>query len=259
MGRWKGVRDRSISAVQCKGATVTPLHHTSMVRFLRFISGLAWVGLMTSCQKSADKDTSTAAPPSVGTSQQVFQVTGLVVAVNPLRKQVEIKHEAIPGYMPAMTMPFEVKQSAELGNLRPGLAVTFRLNVRPTEVWIDQIHGGNSPATNGPPPGSEVRVVRDVQPLELGDALPECHLIDESGRPISTAQFKGQVLAITFLFTRCPLPNFCPLMANHFAAVQKKLLAMPNAPTNWHLLTISFDPEFDKPEVLKAYAQAYHY
>jgi protein SCO1/2 len=102
-------------------------------------------------------------------------------------------------------------------------------------------------------------MVRDVEPLEIGDRLPEYHFTNQFGQPISTAQFKGQALAINFLFTRCPFPTYCPLTANNFAETQQKILSMPNAPTNWHLLTISFDPDFDKPVVLKAYGERYKY
>jgi protein SCO1/2 len=87
--------------------------------------------------------------------------------------------------------------------------------------------------------------------------LPEYHFTNQLGQAISTAQFKGQALAITFLFTRCPYPQYCPLLADHFAETQRKLLSMPKAPGNWHLLTISFDPEFDTPEVLRRYAEAH--
>jgi protein SCO1/2 len=87
--------------------------------------------------------------------------------------------------------------------------------------------------------------------------LPDYHFTNQLGQAISTAQFKGQALAITFLFTRCPFPDYCPRMANNFTAVQKQLLAIPNAPTNWHLLTITFDPENDTPEILRNYAEAH--
>src|SRR5438552_15018434 len=196
-------------------------------------------------------------PPN--THQKVFQVKGVVIAVKPREKSIEIKHEEIPGYMPAMTMPFDVRDTNELAGLQPGDAVSFRLIDAGTEGWIDQIRKLAIPATNSIPTAAPFRRVREVEPLSVGDPLPDYHLTNQLGQPLSTAQFKGQALAITFLFTRCPFPNFCPLMANHFAAAQQKLLAMPNAPTNWQLLTVSFDPEFDKPAILKAYAARYKY
>jgi len=191
--------------------------------------------------------------------QQAFQVKGIVVGVKPAEKTVEIKHEEIPGYMPAMTMPFEVKDSKDLAGLEPGDTVTFRMMVTETEGWIDQIKKVSGNSNNQPPLTGPFRMVKDVAPLDVGDALPEYHFTNQFNQPISTSQFKGQALAINFLFTRCPFPTFCPLTANNFALTQQKLLSMTSAPTNWHLLTISFDPEFDTPPILKAYGERYKY
>ncbi len=200
-----------------------------------------------------------AAEPSPSTNLQTFEVTGVVQSVDLRQSEVTIKHQAVVGYMPAMTMPFDVKDTNELTGLSPGEPVTFRLNVTAMEGWIDQIQKWGPPMTNDPQASAPVRLARDVEPLEVGDPLPEYQFIDQFGRPVSTAQFKGQALAITFLFTRCPYPNFCPRMANNFEKTQKKMLAAKQSATRWHLLTISFDPEFDTPPVLKAYAEAHHY
>src|SRR5207253_2367232 len=91
------------------------------------------------------------------------------------------------------------------------------------------------------------------------DVLPDYHFTNELGQAISTSQFKGQALAFTFFFTRCPYPTFCPLMSSNFSEAQKKLLALPDGPKNWHLLSISFDTENDSPEALKTYAAKYPY
>jgi protein SCO1/2 len=184
-------------------------------------------------------------------------VKGVVKELKTDGKTVEIRHEEIPNYMPAMTMPFEAKDPRELAGLAAGDTVTFRMTVTDTDVWIDQIRKLAPPKTNELPSNSTLRLVRDVDPLQIGDRLPDYHFTNELGQGVSTSQFKGQALALTFIFTRCPLPNFCPLMSNNFGEAQKKLLAMPNSPTNWHLLTISFDPEFDTPVILKAYAQRF--
>jgi protein SCO1/2 len=93
--------------------------------------------------------------------------------------------------------------------------------------------------------------VREVEPLNVGDTLPEYRFTNQLGQTIMTTQFRGQVLAITFIFTRCPFPTFCPRTMESFAETQRNLLA--HGPTNWHLLTLSFDPDFDTPAVLKAY------
>ena len=188
------------------------------------------------------------------TNQEIHSAIGVVIEVAPAEKRVTIKHDAVPGYMQAMTMPFDVKDTNELTGLAPGDAVSFRIVIQDDYGWVDQIRKTgkkiNIAVTSTP-----FSSAHDVEPLNEGDLLPDYHLTNQLGNAISTGQFKGQALAITFLFTRCPYPNFCPLMANNFAEAQKKLLAMPNAPTNWHLLTISFDPEFDTPEILRRYAE----
>jgi protein SCO1 len=197
---------------------------------------------------------------SPDTNLQTFQVRGLVISLNPAGKEVQIKHEAIPGYMPAMTMPFDVKDTNDLAQLKPGDPVSFRLTVARTDAWIDQIVKASAAAqTNGPPTSGMFRQVRDVEPLSVGEVLPACQLTNQFGQAFSTADFRGQAMAITFLFTRCPFPTFCPRMAVSFAETQGKMLARAGGATNWHLLTISFDPQFDTPAVLKAYGERFKY
>jgi len=225
-----------------------------MFRFLFRSVTVGWLLVFTvSCDRAKMQ---TPATVVAGTNRQVFQVKGVIVKVAPREKSVEIKHEEIHGYMPAMTMPFDVKDTNELAGLAPGDSVVFRMIVTDTEGWIEQIRKLGS--TNSVPTAGNFRLVRDVEPLNIGDRLPEYHFTNQLGQAFSTADFKGQALAITFLFTRCPFPTFCPKMANDFSETQQSLISAGNF-TNWHLLTVSFDPEFDKPVVLKSYAERYHY
>ena len=113
-----------------------------------------------------------------------------------------------------------------------------------------------APAADAKPKGT-FRRVRDVMPLNIGDALPNYPLTNHLGQAFSLGQFKGQALAITFIFTRCPFPEFCPRMGNHFAEAAKKLAADASGPTNWHLISISFDPEFDTPGIMRGYASRF--
>lgn len=198
------------------------------------------------------------AAAEIAASNQVFQVNGVVVEVAPEEKSVRIKHEEIPGYMKAMTMNFDVLDTNELAGLEPGDPVTFRMTVTDTYGWIDQIRK-TGPKRNDPPTTGPFRLVRDVEPLNVGDVLPDYTFTNQFGRTFSTSDFRGRVLAINFLFTRCPFPTYCPQTARYFMQTQQRLLSMTNAPTNWHFLTISFDPEFDTPAVLKAYAERYQY
>jgi protein SCO1/2 len=227
-----------------------------MVYYIR-ATIMVWLMLIAACRRAPEPAPSVS-PASQSTNRRSFQAKGIIQAVRPAQMEVVIKHEAIPDYMPAMTMPFDVKDPKLLTGLEPGQPVSFRLTVTDTEGWIDQIQSLGS-ATNIPSAIPRMHPVREVPALSQGDLLPEYHFINQFGKPLSTTQFKGQALAITFLFTRCPFPTFCPRMANQFAEAQQKLLAMTNGPVNWHLLTISFDPEFDTAAVLKAYAQSHHY
>ncbi len=228
-----------------------------MVRFV-----LVWCAggiLLSSCKKSAEPVSSSNGSTAPSTNLQVFEVKGIVKAIHLNRKEIEIKHEAIPNYMPGMTMPFDVKDTNELTGLAPEQPISFRLNVTETEGWVDKIKPLGPPQAAPAANVSSAHPIRATQPLQTGQPLPEYHLTNELGQPITTTQFKGQALAITFLFTRCPFPTFCPRLANDFEETQQKLLGLTNGPANWHLLTVSFDPEFDQPAVLKAYAEAHHY
>jgi protein SCO1 len=127
------------------------------------------------------------------------------------------------------------------------------------EGWIEQVTKLSASSPAELPSRETFRRVREVEPLSVGDLLPEYHFTNELGQAVSTSQFKGQALAFTFIFTTCPFPEFCPRMSNNFSEVQKKLLSMQNAVTNWHLLSISFDPEVDTPAILHAYARRFEY
>lgn len=230
------------------------------MKFCRLLLVAAGALVLTvSCTQESVTSTTNAPPaPPANTNTQVFQVKGVVVELQADGKTVKIKHEEIPGYMDAMTMPFEVRDTNELRGLAAGDPVSFRMTVTDTEGWIDQVKKLDLPKTNAPPATGPFRLVRDVEPLNVGDMLPEYHFTNQLGQAVKLSQFRGQALAITFIFTRCPFPTFCPLMSRNFAEGQTKLLATPNAPTNWHLLTITFDPEWDTPPRLKGYASQFH-
>jgi protein SCO1 len=145
------------------------------------------------------------------------------------------------------------KDPRELAGLAPGQTVLFRLVVTDDDSWIDEVTPLPEIAAVPAPPET-TRQVRWVEPLEAGQMLPPYPLTNQLGQAFGLTDFKGEVLAFTFIYTRCPLPNFCPRMTSHFLEVQRLLQNDPAAPKQWRLLTISFDPEHDTPAVLKAYA-----
>jgi protein SCO1 len=187
-----------------------------------------------------------------------YPVRGVVKEVNPTKKSVTVKHEEIPGYMMAMTMPFDVKNTNELRGLQPGDRITFKLLVTEKDGWIEHIVKlGASP--DEMPSRSNVEAVKAIAPLDPGQPLPAFHLTNELGQAVSLSDLKGKAFAMTFIFTRCPFPTFCPRMTSNFADVAKKMSERRDAPQNWTLLSISFDPQNDTPETLLKYAEAQHY
>ena len=191
--------------------------------------------------------------------QKTFQVKGTVKEVMAERKKVKLEHEEIPGYMAAMTMTFDVKEAAELANLQPGDTVSFRMIVTKNDGWIDQIKKTGAASTIVSAAPDNFRRVREVEPLKIGDPMPDYRFTNELGQAISLSELKGNAVAFTFIFTRCPFPTFCPRMSGNLAEAHQKLKTMANGPANWRLLSITIDPQFDTPAVLKSYAQRYKY
>ncbi len=195
--------------------------------------------------------------PAAGDLRQVFTGKGVVKEVEADGKTAVIQHEAIPKYMQAMTMPFEARDPAELRGIKAGDQISFHLVVTPKEGWIERItklHQAQDSLSSRP----SIQFTRAVAPLDEGDQLPDGHFTNELGRPVNLAQFKGQVLAFTFIFTSCPFPNFCPRMSGNFAETAAKLSQSREAPAKWHLFSITFDPQTDTPAKLLAYGKEWH-
>jgi protein SCO1/2 len=185
------------------------------------------------------------------TPAREYELKGQILAVRPERSEVVIKHEDIKGFMPGMTMPFKVKDGALLQGKDAGDLVTATLVVGEVEAHLRTLEKtGHAPLdlnsiTAAPPPPPDIR--------EPGDMLTDAKFVDQNGAPASLSAYRGHRVALTFIYTRCPLPEFCPLMDRHFAAVQKTLASTP-ALSDVRLVTITLDPAFDTPAVLKPYA-----
>lgn len=202
----------------------------------------------------ATRDTSDPAP---GTTN-IYEVKGVIQQIRPNGRTAVIRHEEVPGYMPAMTMPLSVKDTNDLAGVKAGDTVAFRLLVTHDDGWIDQVRVLEH--TNMPPvPPPTTRMVRNVDPLEIGDTLPNYPFVNEFGKDLHTDDFRGKAVAFTFIFTRCPFPNFCPRMTKNFEDTLKAMEADAQGPKNYQLLSISFDVQFDTPPALRAYALRAHY
>jgi protein SCO1/2 len=218
-------------------------------------------GMVVALFLLGERSTSVTVAPLTGASTniQVYQARGVVRELMPDGQSARIAHEAIPGFMGAMTMVLDVKDTNELKRVEPGDLVRFEMVITPEDGWIRKVERYGHTNLPGPPKPEQFRKVRNVDELAEGDALTNYTLTNQFGRAFQLADFKGQALAITFIFTRCPYPDFCPRMTGNFAAAQQKLKTTPGAPTNWHFLSLSFDVAHDIPPVLHAYAQRQHY
>ena len=177
--------------------------------------------------------------------ERSYQLTGQIVAIRPEAREVTIRHDDIEGFMPAMTMPFKVRNPELLENREAGDLVRATLVVRGAEAWLATLtRTGSAPVPPGAPapPG-----------LAPGDPVPDATLTDHLGETLSLAGLRGHPAAITFIYTRCPLPDFCPAIDRRFARVQGTIRRDP-ALHGAHLVSISIDPTHDTPTVLRAHA-----
>jgi protein SCO1 len=180
-----------------------------------------------------------------------YELKGQILAVDEAQHTLTIRHDDIPGFMPGMTMPFKVRDLALLEGRVPGDLVRATLAVTDTDAYLTSVDrvGHVELTAAEPPPGAPAPVA------VAGDEAPDAELIDETGRRRRLSEWRGSVVAVTFIYTRCPVPNFCPLMDRHFLAVQRALAADPQLAARAHLLSVSFDPDHDTPEVLAAHAR----
>jgi protein SCO1 len=181
-----------------------------------------------------------------------YDAHGVVRQIATDRHTVTIQHEAIAGYMPAMTMEFPVKDTNQFNGISSSDEIAFKLVVGEHDSWVEDVRlvaHRIEDVTNH-------MVIIHVPTAELmpGDRLPNYELTAEDGSRVHISDFRGRVLAFTFFFTRCPLPDFCPRMSQDFAETRKLMVNTPGGPTNWQFLSISFDPEFDQPAALSSYA-----
>ncbi|HEX8175189.1 MAG TPA: SCO family protein [Pyrinomonadaceae bacterium] len=184
-----------------------------------------------------------------------YELKGKVVSVNKAENRVSVSHEEIQGYMDAMTMPFAVRKNDywALDVLRPGDKLTAVLVVDGGLSWIENIV-----ITQESADATTTSEKSDAQPeAQPGDSVPNFTLINQDAKRIRLEQYRGRVLLLTFIYTRCPLPDYCPLMSDNFKAIEKELKLTPALYNSTHLLSISFDTEYDTPKVLKSYGGAY--
>ena len=182
-----------------------------------------------------------------------YQLVGQVLAVRPETSEILVRHEDIKGFMPAMTMPYRVKDAALLKDRAAGDLITATLTVEPELAWLSAItKTGTAPLPEDAP--TKIPAAAGVQLLKPGDVVPATPLVDQEDKPLALPDWRGSAMVITFIYTRCPLPQFCPLMDRRFAEIQAMAAADPALNGKVRLLSISFDPATDRAAVLRAHA-----
>lgn len=196
------------------------------------------------------------AAPLAFSAERVFDVTGIIRARLDDGRLV-IAHDEIKGFMPAMTMAFNVTNTAETTSLAPGDRVRFRFRVGDAKSFAEAFTlTGRAVESAAPHAPAPIPAPTKARRLRAGDALPDFSLIDERSQPFSSADLRDRLTVVTFIFTRCPVPEYCPAMALRFGQVQQAIQADPKLAARARLLSLTLDPEFDRPEILKAYARA---
>ncbi|MGI8494250.1 MAG: SCO family protein [Pyrinomonadaceae bacterium] len=182
-----------------------------------------------------------------------YRLHGKVISVNKAEKTAAIAHDDIKGYMPAMTMDFPVKNDDVLNTLSKDAEVDADLVVDNAngKFWLENFSVIAAPDPNNPAPAANENVV------QTGKEVPDFKLTNQDGKSVSFKDFKGKALAITFIYTRCPLPDYCIKMSKNFSDLANQLAVQPETKDKIRLLSISFDPTNDTPDTLKKYGLGY--
>lgn len=239
-GIWSLWKKRlAVSSCAVSGGVVTVLLALAL-------GGCSSQPALSARSKAAVAPSKAAAPASAG----VYALRGEVVALSPAQRQVTVRHEDIPGLMPAMTMPFAVPSAAVLRGVRVGDRIQARLRMTRSDSWLEALRvsgkGGVARASVG------AKAFRAPKP---GQAVPSVRLTNQDGRSVLVGGAGAKPQVVTFVYTRCPLPNACPLMRQRLAQLQSELRRQGRL-DEARLFCVTLDPEHDTPRLLRAYGQS---
>lgn len=185
-----------------------------------------------------------------------FHLKGVIQKVDRARSEVTVQHEAVPGFMDAMTMTFPIRDDPQvIAILAPGDKIEATLSLQGDQYWLEKIltKGFVPTPSAGSAPAAASNAVTPVpnRGLAVGDAVPDFSLTDQTGATVRLSQMRGEPVAVTFLYTRCPIADACPMTTAKFS----RLAAMLKAKDVGRLLAVTVDPEHDTPKVLAEYAK----
>lgn len=191
-------------------------------------------------------------PPEASASAKRYDLKGKVVSASLSDHKVTIEHQEISGYMQAMTMPFSLFDDWVYSELKPGTQIEATLVVDGSKSWLE-----NPVITEVVDPALAAKSTETGIEPSPGAAVPEFSLINQDGRKVSLKEYHGSLLVLTFIYTRCPLPDYCPLMSENFNKIRAEVASNPALKSRVRLLSITIDPEYDKPQVLREYGLRY--
>jgi protein SCO1/2 len=184
-----------------------------------------------------------------------YKLQGQILSMAADHKEANIKHEDIKGLMPAMTMPYKVRDAKQFEAVVPGDLINATLVIVSNEAYLkDVTKVGSAPLEQQPGQASAPSASSGFELLKEGQPVPNVQFVNQDGKQVDFESFKGDAVVVTFIYTKCPMPTFCPLMDRHFTTIQQKL-KQQNNDLKVHLLSVSFDPLEDTPPVLKKHAQ----
>jgi len=201
--------------------------------------------------------------PEPGRTVTDYPIKGVIKRVEKELEHVRIDHEAIPGFMDAMQMRFSYPDKTALESLRPGDHVSGTLRVVKENGVVTDYELRGLTVTEPAPPRrmvldtskGKVELREETKRLTPGDLVPDFTMTLQDGTAQKFASLQGNVVVLTFIYTRCPLPDFCPLMDKKFADLAARIGASPGHARSVRLISLSFDPDHDTPEVLSRHAQ----
>jgi len=177
-----------------------------------------------------------------------YELTGQILSIKPERNEVVVRHDDIKGFMPAMTMPYKVQDPALLTGRKVGDLFKATLVVGEVDAYLSSLNVTGHKPLDTPAPVSDQPDI-----LDPGETVADALLVDQGGKPLPLSSLRGHRVALTFIYTRCPLPDYCPLIEQNFVTVQRMLKANPKL-SDVRLVTMTMDPEFDTPAVLRPHA-----
>jgi protein SCO1/2 len=201
--------------------------------------------------KQAEQNAASQANPTQAgqPGEHRYHLEGTVVSVDKPQQHLVIDHKDIPGFMSAMTMPYPVADAKVLDQVGPGDQITADVVQSDKGVNLENVVVVKK--------GSGGKPTSELQSPQSAEPVPDFTLVNQDGKRIGLRQYHGRAVLLTFIYTRCPLPDYCPLMTHNFAEIDKALAKNPQLYADTHLLSISFDPKFDTPPVLRNYARSY--